>query len=149
MSFNELRKGRYSEQGQIYFVTMVTQERVPYFSNFYMARKAVQQICLLHNEKKLYSYAWIVMPDHIHWLFQLGKEQSLSNVINLFKGRTARILNKEINKKGKFWQSAYHDHAIRKDEDIKKIARYIVANPLRAGLVERIEDYSHWDADWL
>lgn len=149
MSFNELRKGRYSEQGQIYFVTMVTLDRKPHFSNLYLARKAIQQISLLHNEEKLYSYAWVVMPDHMHWLFQLGNEQSLSKIINLFKGRTARILNKEINKKGKFWQSAYYDRAIRKDEDIKQVARYIIANPLRAGLVERLADYPHWDADWL
>jgi putative transposase len=29
------------------------------------------------------------------------------------------------------------------------VARYIVANPLRAGLVNRVEDYSHWDSIWL
>ena len=98
MSFNELRKGRHSEQGQIYFVTMVTQDRKPYFSNLYLARKAIQQIRLLHNEEKLYSYTWIIMPNHVHWLFQLGDNQNLSNVINLFKGRTARILNRDINK---------------------------------------------------
>ena len=149
MSFNELRKGRYSEEGQIYFVTMVTEERRLHFLNFYVARKAIQQIALLHKEKILCSYAWVIMPDHIHWLFQLSDNQSLSKVINLFKGRTARILNKDINRKGKFWQSAYHDHALRSDEDIKNIARYIVANPLRADLVERIEDYPHWDAVWL
>jgi len=149
MSFNDLRKGRCSEKGRIYFVTTVIRDRKPYFSDLYMARKVIQQIRLLHEEEKLYSYTWVVMPDHVHWLFQLSNEQSLSNVINLFKGRTARILNQHLNKKGKFWQSAYYDHAIRKDEDIKQVARYIVANPLRAKLVERIEDYPHWDADWM
>jgi hypothetical protein len=29
------------------------------------------------------------------------------------------------------------------------IARYIVGNPLQAGLVDRIGDYPHWDAVWL
>ncbi|MFM2004374.1 MAG: hypothetical protein RLZZ09_29 [Pseudomonadota bacterium] len=29
------------------------------------------------------------------------------------------------------------------------IARYNVVNPLRAGLVDRIGDYPHWDAAWL
>ncbi|MES9878966.1 MAG: transposase, partial [Candidatus Sedimenticola sp. 1PA] len=33
--------------------------------------------------------------------------------------------------------------------DIKELARYIVANPLRGGLVESIGDYPHWDAMWL
>ena len=149
MSFNDLRKGRFSEDGSIYFVTMVTYERKPYFLNFFVARKVIQQIGILHNEKQVYSLAWVIMPDHIHWLFQLNESTSLSKLMNLFKGRTARILNKDINKKGKFWQAAYYDHAVRKEESIKQIARYIIANPLRAKLVERVEDYSHWDADWL
>ena len=149
MSFNDLRKGRYSEEGRIYFVTVVTNNRLPCFLDLYISRKTIQQLGLLHDEEKLYSYAWVVMPDHIHWLFQLGENQSLSKVVNLFKGRTARLLNKHMTKKGKFWQSAYYDHAVRKDEDIKQIARYIVANPLRAKLVEKIEDYPHWDVDWL
>ena len=149
MSFNDLRKGRFSEDGSIYFVTMVTYERKPYFLNFFVARKVIQQIGILHNEKQVYSLAWVIMPDHIHWLFQLNESTSLSKLMNLFKGRTARILNKDINKKGKFWQAAYYDHAVRKEESIKQIARYIIANPLRANLVERVEDYPHWDADWL
>jgi REP element-mobilizing transposase RayT len=128
---------------------MVTNERKPYFLNFFMARKIIRQIGLLHNDKQVYSLAWVIMPDHVHWLFQLNTNISLSKLMNLFKGRTARILNKDMKTKGRFWQSAYYDHAVRKDEDIQQIARYIVANPLRAEMVERIEDYSHWDVDWL
>lgn len=50
---------------------------------------------------------------------------------------------------GTCWQPAFHDHALRKDEDRINVARYIVANPLRAGLVERLGDYPHWDSIWL
>jgi len=46
------------------------------------------------------------------------------------------------------WQDGFHDHAIRKEEDLADIARYVVANPLRAGLVRRIGDYSLWDSIW-
>jgi len=38
---------------------------------------------------------------------------------------------------------------MRKEEDLQALARYIVANPLRAGLVKRVGDYPHWDAMWL
>jgi len=38
---------------------------------------------------------------------------------------------------------------LRLDEKIIEVARYIVANPLRAGLVNCLGDYSHWDAVWL
>jgi len=149
MSYNNLRKGRYSEHNQLYFVTMVIHNRKQIFSELLLARKAAQQLRAIHDNQQVTSFAWVIMPDHIHWLFQLNEKQVLSNIIALFKGRTARIINKEINKKGKFWQPAYFEHAVRKDEDIKQIARYIVANPLRAGLVDKIEDYPHWDAIWL
>lgn len=47
------------------------------------------------------------------------------------------------------WQDGYHDHAVRKEEDLLQIARYIIANPLRAGLVKKVADYPLWDAIWL
>lgn len=47
------------------------------------------------------------------------------------------------------WQDGYHDHALRKEEDLQQVARYIVANPLRAKLVADIGDYPLWDAIWL
>ena len=43
----------------------------------------------------------------------------------------------------------HHDRALRRDEDLLAVARYIVANPLRAGLVRRVGDYPLWDAVWL
>jgi len=47
------------------------------------------------------------------------------------------------------WQKGYFDRALRREEDLKAMARYIVANPLRAGLVEHIGQYPLWDAIWL
>lgn len=47
------------------------------------------------------------------------------------------------------WQRGFFDRAIRREDDLVSIARYIVANPLRAGLVERIGDYAHWDSVWM
>jgi len=47
------------------------------------------------------------------------------------------------------WQDGFHDHALRREEDLKEVARYIIANPVRAGLVTRVGDYPLWDACWL
>jgi len=44
---------------------------------------------------------------------------------------------------------AGRDHALRTDENLLNVARYIIANPLRAGLVTRIGDYPLWDSIWL
>jgi len=38
---------------------------------------------------------------------------------------------------------------LRNDEDLLDVARYVVANPVRAGLVPRVGDYPFWNAVWL
>jgi len=149
MPRDDLHKGRVSLAYNAYFVTTVTQNRIPYFQNFYCARLLVTEMRRLHEENQLASLAWVIMPDHLHWLFQLQENQSLSQIVRLLKGRSAHRVNHYLQRQGSIWDRAFHDHALRKDEDIKNIARYIVANPLRAKLVEKLDDYPMWDAAWL
>lgn len=66
-----------------------------------------------------------------------------------FKARSARAVNGYLGRSGSLWQRAFHDRALRENEDVQATARYIVANPLRAGLVKHIGDYPFWDAVWL
>ncbi len=88
------------------------------------------------------TLAFVVMPDHLHWLLEL-RQESLSRLVGRVKSITAKRIG------GRVWQDGFHDRALRKEEDLRAMARYVVANPLRAGLVERIGDYPHWDAVWL
>jgi len=103
----------------------------------------------VHDEGLIESLAWVLMPDHLHWLFGLTEHADLKKVMQLVKGRSAHYINERLSRKGKIWDKAYHDHALRKDEDVKRVARYIVANPLRKRLVNKIADYPLWDAVWV
>ncbi len=93
--------------------------------------------------------AFVVMPDHVHWLVQLLDDASLSQVLKTVKSSSAYQINQHLNRRGKFWQNGFHDHALRKEEAVIEAARYIIANPLRAGLVGNVREYSHWDAIWV
>ena len=86
------------------------------------------------------------MPDHLHWLFALN-HSFISEVVRRLKGKSAYAINSYRGYHAKVWQKGFHDHALR--HDIKAVARYIIANPLRAGLVDSIGDYPFWDAVWL
>jgi REP element-mobilizing transposase RayT len=89
------------------------------------------------------------MPDHLHWLFML-KANDLSAVVARMKQRSASEVNRLTGRCGEtLWQHGFHDRAVRAEEGIVAIARYIVANPLRARLVKRIGDYPFWNAVWL
>ncbi|EDY87454.1 conserved hypothetical protein [gamma proteobacterium HTCC5015] len=82
------------------------------------------------------------MPDHLHWLLQLNHEP-LETVVGRVKAVTSKRIGLAL------WQSGFYDQALRQSESPKNLARYIVANPLRAHLVQSIGDYPHWDVAWL
>jgi REP element-mobilizing transposase RayT len=89
------------------------------------------------------------MPDHLHWLVVLS-DTPVQALMQRIKSRSAIAINKtSAGYNGKLWQRGFHDRALRREEDLQSVARYIVANPLRAGLVKRIGDYPLWDAIWL
>ena len=95
------------------------------------------------------SLAFVVMPDHFHWLFSLSDSRSLSGCIKNVKSYSARRVNGLLGFRGRVWQAGYYERAIRKEDDLEGVARYIVANPLRAGIVTSVRDYALWDAKWL
>ena len=94
------------------------------------------------------SIAWVIMPDHLHWLL-IPVADPLDAIVRRVKSCSARIVNKRINSSMPLWQKGYHDHALRKKEEIRAVARYIIANPVRAGLVRNVGDYSLWDCVYL
>jgi putative transposase len=73
----------------------------------------------------------------------LEENGSLSEVVRVYKAKVSLILQQQI------WQRGFHDHALRDEDDVRDIARYIIANPLRSGLAKSIGEYPHWDAIWL
>ena len=138
-----LRIGRVSLPHQIYNVTVVAKLRTNIFSRYESASVAARCFYDETIARHADTLAFVVMPDHIHWLLQLGELSSLSETVRVYKAKVSVLLGQCA------WQSGFHDHAVRTEEDLAKVARYIVANPLRAGLCDRIGDYPYWNAIWL
>jgi REP element-mobilizing transposase RayT len=132
----------------MYLLATNTLDRVPIFADFALGRLVVRQFRRAENLGLVNSLAWVVMPDHFHWLVELG-DCSLNTLMRETKSLVTREVNLFSNRTGPLWQQGYHDRALRREEDLVKMARYVVANPLRAGLVEKLGDYPLWDAVWL
>lgn len=143
----DLRTGRYSTPGQIYMITTVTTNRAYRFTDFSHGRQVVQSLRAASLSAE--TLAFVVMPDHLHWLMQLNQHYSLAQTVQFVKSTSARNLNRLTGRKGPLWSKGYFEHALRQEEDVIDCARYIVANPLRAGLVSSIGEYPLWDAMWL
>lgn len=144
-----LRRGRISLPRQAYLVTCATASRQRFFNDFAAgcaAARCFENVGVLGDAHMM---AWVLMPDHAHWLIQLGAKDSLSIVVNRLKSASARLSNRVLNRRGALWASAYHDHALRVEEELYDVARYIVSNPLRACLVKRTGDYTFWNTIWI
>ena len=83
------------------------------------------------------------MPHHIHILTAPSEEDraiSLPRFIQRFKSTSTRRLWK-VGISGSVWQRSFYDHILRQDEDLEPAAKYILANPVRKGLVQTAEAY--------
>ena len=144
-----LRKGRCSLAGQIYLVTFTTRNRRPLFADHELARIASHALCDPRLWQDARLRAWVLMPDHWHGLIELGVRHGLSAVMRNLKSNTARRLRLAHPELATIWEKGFQDHALRKEEAMSAAARYLVLNPIRAGLARRVGDYPYWNADWI
>jgi putative transposase len=103
-----------------------------------------QLVCeaLHYRDGRVYTLdAYCVMPNHVHLvckpLSNEGRVFSLSKIMQALKGFTAWQANRLLKRKGDFWQHENYDHVVRDEKELEQIVKYVLNNPLRAGLPER------------
>lgn len=101
---------------------------------------------LRHFEGQRYNLAaWCVMPNHVHAIVQpstgivnTGETPmprcELPDILQSWKSFTAKEANKLLRRSGQFWQAEYYDHLIRNEADFRHSVRYVLDNPIKAGL---------------
>jgi REP element-mobilizing transposase RayT len=144
-----LRGYDYSTPG-VYFVTFCTERRVCLFGD------VVNGVLTPHTSRLMVESWWhtlprrypsvetmdvIVMPNHLHGLVCLGADpaheemHSLSLVIGWFKSITTTDYRRGVELygwprfPGTLWQEGFYDHVVRGEAALKRIQRYIAANP--------------------
>ena len=144
-----LRKGRRSLAGQAYLVTFTTHDRRRLFAEPALAMAAARAVEDPRVWVRSQLLAWVLMPDHWHAVVLLGDGDDLSLLVQRLKTNTARAVRQADAGVEQVWAVGFHDHALRADEALVDAARYIVCNPVHAGLVRRVGDYPFWNAAWV
>lgn len=118
----------------------------------YLINKKVADICksTLHypngKDNKLICYC--IMPNHVHLVFRLlAGNSGISKIMKGIKGTSARKSNLFLNKTGKFWQDESYDRLVRNDKELFFIIKYILMNPVKAGLANNWNDWEHTFCD--
>lgn len=109
------------------------------------ARSIVLEHIRRQHEKRMFLYAAVVMPDHVHMLFQpladgQGRTCALAEIMDSIRGPSAHAINKALGRKGRVWQEEYFDRLLRHGEFLKTL-EYLCQNPVRCGLVRSEEEY--------
>jgi REP element-mobilizing transposase RayT len=100
----------------------------------------VENALLFHDSDRYRLCAWVVMPNHVHVLFEQW-QTPLDEVIYSWKKYTAVEANKLLRRHGRLWQKEYWDRYMRDEEHFAKAKRYVESNPLKAGLAAKAENW--------
>ncbi len=114
--------------------------------------RAIVLDCIKHFHFVRYNVcAAVVMPDHVHILISpLEREPrkfwNLGFLLKGMKGVSARRINQLRGRAGSIWQDERYDREVRSPSDFTEKWRYILLNPVRAGLVDQPDK---WDGLWI
>ena len=123
-----------------YSLTFCTDQRRKLFEKQEAVDLVLEQISRTSTELRFAVIAYCFMPDHVHLLID-GKAADSDGKV--FIARVKQYSGYHYAKKfnAKLWQRYGYEHVVRDDEVTTVVAKYILENPVRAGLVERVEDY--------
>ena len=118
-----------------YFLTLCTQQRAPVFLDAATAQLVLTQLLRTAGNHSFAYLAYCLMPDHFHALVEgLTPEANLTAFVKSAKESSGRAYFRRA--KRALWQEGYYEHVLRELEDARGVARYIVENPVRAGIVD-------------
>ncbi|MBM4037603.1 MAG: hypothetical protein FJ290_03735 [Planctomycetes bacterium] len=109
-----------------------------------------------HQERGFaHLLGFVVMPDHVHWVFVLGERRALDDVMRGFGSVTWQGFRRAYEAGiGRVWEEDYHEHRLRSDERCWATIEYVHQNPVRKGLCAKAEDWPWTTAnprfrDWV
>ena len=128
----------------LFFITLCARHRMAV-----LAQPAVHDILVTGWRNAFRVYGWmvgryVVMPDHAHFFAGPATDQArdLSAFVGGWKNWTQRQVRESVLSSFA-WQREFFDHLMRSEESYEEKWEYVRANPVRAGLVARAEDWPY------
>ena len=146
---------RRSREGQVFFFTVVTDQRCPILTTDVGRACLRESINEVRTELPFDMIAFVLLPDNLHTVWELPRgDQDYSTRWRMIKtrftkkwrnqGGTSTQRSTSRIKRGEqgIWQRRFFEHTCRDEEDLKRCLDYLHINPLKHGLVEKVSDWS-------
>jgi putative transposase len=125
-----------------YFLTVCVDQRVPVFLDLALGDFVAMQFLRFGTAFGFEVIAYVVMPDHIHLLAAGQLDDSLLKpYMHRFKQETGYEWKHRRHHRTRLWQEGYYDRILRDNDPTEGVVRYILENPVRAGLVDDARAY--------
>ena len=125
---------------QRYFLTICTAFRSGCFEEDCVVGDVHRQLQQSAAQFEMQITAYCYMPDHLHVLLKATSEQAdFCELVRRFKQVSAFHYKKSMGRA--LWQPGYHERILRDDELTEAVVRYILENPIRAGLTKCLGEY--------
>ena len=135
-----LEAAEYAGPDAVCSVTITTLRREVAFSNAALAAECMDVLERRVSETGVTLHTFCFMPDHLHLLLSPSHRTSIVEFVRDFKGETTHVSWRH-GLKGSLWQRSFYDHFLRTNEDLERAVKYILENPVRAGLAQDAAAY--------
>lgn len=123
-----------------YSLTFCTIARHRVLTSSAVVTPILSQILGVAEREGFALLAYCFMPDHLHLLVEGRRDDAnLRRFVHAAKQQSAYEYARTTGRG--LWQPSYYDHVLRDEEATKRTIRYILENPIRAGLAASISDY--------
>lgn len=126
-----------------YFLTFCTFERNRYFEQATSVEIALEQILRAGTQHGFVILAHCFMPDHVHLLVE-GERENADLKVFLKSAKQYSGFYFKQRTRNSLWQRYGHERTLRECEDTRSFIKYMIENPVRAGLVKSPIEYSFW-----
>ena len=124
-----------------YSLTFCTESRAAIFTNADTVTLVLTQIQRAAIEESIAIVAYCFMPDHLHLIIEgTAAHSGLKDFIHRAKQYSAFYYKRQVG--SRLWQRYGYEHVIRDRERLGALVRYVLENPVRAGLVKEPRDYA-------
>ncbi len=131
----------YATEGMVFSITIGTRPRAPIFENLEFGSACIAVLRGLRTATGASVHAYCLMPDHVHLLVGASERISVVAFVQRWKSLCYREWVALGHQPRSPWQRSFWDHGLRVDEDLIAVAKYILRNPVRAGMVDDFHDY--------
>jgi putative transposase len=134
------------QETRTFFTSFATWERRPILQSNPLCDLLLDVIRENRAKQRFQMHEFAFMRDHVHLVLTPALGVSLEKAMQFIKGGFSYRAKKELNFNGEIWQKSFNEHRIRDAEEYARQTEYIWMNPVKAGLVERAEEYLYSSA---